>query len=54
MPAIIEIPRIIAEAMPYFKDLFANEPQRQHVAEYLTGLIVCAASRSTGCMMNLQ
>jgi hypothetical protein len=31
--------------MPYFKDLFANEPQRQHLAEYLTGLIV--AQRKT-------
>ena len=42
MPAILEIPRIISEALPYFDDLLANEPQRQHLAEYLTGLIVAA------------
>jgi hypothetical protein len=40
MPAILDIPTVVAEVMPYFKDLFANEPQRQHLAEYLTGLIV--------------
>jgi hypothetical protein len=40
MPAILEIPRIVAEVLPYFGDLLANEPQRQHLAEYLTGLIV--------------
>jgi hypothetical protein len=40
MPAILEIPTVIAEAMPDFHDLFANEPQRRHLAEYLTGLIV--------------
>ena len=45
MPAIVDIPTVIAEVMPYFQDLFANEPQRQHLAEYLTGLIV--AERKT-------
>lgn len=40
MPAILEIPTVIAAAMPDFHDLFANEPQRRHLAEYLTGLIV--------------
>ena len=40
MPAILEIPTVIAEVMPQFDDLFANEPQRQHFAEYLTGLLV--------------
>ena len=40
MPAIIEIPTVVAEAMQQFSDLFANEPQRQHLAEYLTGLMV--------------
>ena len=40
MPAIVEIPTAIAEALPQFDDLFANAPQRQHLAEYLTGLIV--------------
>jgi len=40
MPAIIEIPTVVREAMGYFKDLFSNEPQRAHLAEYLTGLMV--------------
>jgi hypothetical protein len=40
MPAILEIPTVVAEAMSRFDDLLANEPQRQHFAEYLTGLLV--------------
>lgn len=52
MPAILEIPTIVAEAMPYFEDLFSNEPQRQHLAEYLTGLIV--ATRKTVNGMNSE
>jgi hypothetical protein len=48
MPAIVEIPRIIAEAIPYFENLFANEPQRQHLAEYLTGLIVARRKSING------
>jgi DDE superfamily endonuclease len=40
MPAIVEIPAVVADAMPDFRDVFANEPQRQHVAEYLTGLMM--------------
>jgi hypothetical protein len=40
MPGILDIPTAIAEAMPHFDDLFANDPQRQHLAEYLTGLVV--------------
>ena len=40
MPAIIEIPTVVAEAMREFDDLLANDPQRRHLAEYLTGLMV--------------
>jgi hypothetical protein len=40
MPAIFEIPTVVAEATRHFDDLFANHPQRSHLAEYLTGLIV--------------
>ena len=40
MPAIIEFPTLVREAMQQFGDLFANEPQRRHFGEYLTGLIV--------------
>ena len=40
MPAIVQIPRVVQDARDEFADLFANEPQRQHFAEYLTGLMV--------------
>jgi hypothetical protein len=38
MPGITEFPQVVQEAMREFADLFACEPQRQHFAEYLTGL----------------
>jgi SRSO17 transposase len=40
MPAIVEFPHVVTEAVDRFADLFPNQPQRQHFAEYLTGLIV--------------
>jgi hypothetical protein len=40
MPGIIEFPQVVREAMEQFGDLFANEPQRRHFAEYLTGLMI--------------
>lgn len=40
MAGIIKHPRIVQEALRDFWDLFPNEPQRQHFADYLTGLFV--------------
>ena len=40
MPAIVEFPTVVTEALAEFGDLFANEPERVHFAEYLTGLFV--------------
>lgn len=40
MPAIVEFPSVVREAVDRFGDLFANEPERRHFAEYLTGLFV--------------
>ena len=40
MAAIIEFPQVVQEALRDFGDLFPNEPQRRHFAEYLTGLFV--------------
>lgn len=40
MPAIVEIPTVVVEGLRDFGDLFANHPQRAHIAEYLTGLMV--------------
>jgi hypothetical protein len=40
MPAIVEFPAVVKEALEQFGPLFANEPERRHFAEYLTGLMV--------------
>lgn len=40
MPAIIEFPTIVEEAVNEFGWIFANHPERWHFAEYLTGLLV--------------
>lgn len=40
MPAIVDFPTIVKEALDEFGHLFANEPERIHFAEYLTGLLV--------------
>src|SRR5512133_1120251 len=45
MPGIVEVPRLVQAALAQYGDLFANECQRRHFAEYLTGLIV--AERKT-------
>jgi hypothetical protein len=40
MPAIVEFPQVVRDALPDFADVFSCEPQRRHFAEYLTGLLV--------------
>ena len=40
MPAIIEFPTVVKEALEEFGPAFANEPERRHFAEYLTGLMI--------------
>src|SRR3954469_19269643 len=45
MPGIVEFPKVVQDALTRYGDLFANECQRRHFAEYLTGLIV--AERKT-------
>ncbi len=40
MPVIVEFPVVVKEALRRFSHLFANEPERIHFAEYLTGLLV--------------
>ena len=45
MPGIVEYPKLVQDALDQFGDLFANEAQRRHFAEYLTGLFV--AERKT-------
>lgn len=40
MSAIIQFPKVVEEALEKFGHLFANEPERSHFAEYLTGLMI--------------
>ena len=40
MPGIIEFPQVVRDAVERFGSVFANEPQRRHFAEYLTGLMI--------------
>ena len=40
MPAIVQFPTIVNQALEEFGPHFANEPERKHFAEYLTGLII--------------
>jgi hypothetical protein len=48
MPAIVEFPRVVGDEIERFADLFANEPQRRHFGEYLTGLMVARSKTVTG------
>lgn len=48
MPAIVEIPLIVQQGCEVFADVFVNQPQRQHLAEYLTGLIVAQHKTVSG------
>jgi hypothetical protein len=52
MAGIIDFPQVVQQALGDFGDLFANEPQRRHFAEYLTGLYV--ASRKTVSGINAE
>ena len=45
MPGIVEFPQVVQDALAHYGDLFANECQRRHFAEYLTRLMV--AQRKT-------
>jgi hypothetical protein len=40
MPAIVDFPTVVQEALTLFGDLFDTEPARRLFAEYLTGRIV--------------
>src|SRR6185437_10567191 len=48
MAGIVEFPQLVQEALRDFGDRFANEPQRRHFAEYLTGLYLAARKTVTG------
>ena len=48
MPAIVDFPTVVKEALAQFGSLFANEPEREHFAEYLTGLLVAGKKNISG------
>lgn len=52
MPGIVEFPRVVQDAFTRYGDLFGNECQRRHFAEYLTGLMV--AERKTVLGINRE
>jgi len=52
MAGIVEFPQVVQDALRDFGDLFPNEPQRVHFAEYLTGLYV--AERKTVSGINVE
>lgn len=48
MPAIVAFPTIVEHAVKEFGVVFANEPERRHFAEYLTGLLVAERKSVSG------
>lgn len=48
MSSIVEYPTLVQQALQTFGDLFANEPQRHHFAEYLTGWMIAERKTVSG------
>ena len=48
MPTIVDFPTVVKAALDVFGDLFANEPERRHFAEYLTGLMMADKKTVSG------
>jgi hypothetical protein len=48
MPTIVNFPTVVKDALDVFGDLFANEPERRHFAEYLTGLMIAEKKTVSG------
>jgi len=48
MPTIVDFPTVVKDALDIFGDLFANEPERRHFAEYLTGLMIAEKKTVSG------
>lgn len=48
MPAIVEFPTVVQDLLAQYHDLFANAPERQHFAEYLTGLFIAERKTVSG------
>src|SRR3990172_1987768 len=48
MPGIIAFPTVVEKALEEFGSVFANQPERRHFAEYLTGLLVADRKNVSG------
>src|SRR3954452_22508349 len=48
MPGIVEFPKLVQDALEHYGDLFANDAQRRHLGEYLTGLFVAERKNVLG------
>ena len=48
MATIVNFPTVVKDALDIFGDLFANEPERRHFAEYLTGLMIAENKTVSG------
>jgi hypothetical protein len=48
MPAIVDFPTVVKDALAIFGDVFDTEPARHHFAEYLTGLMVAEHKTVSG------
>ncbi len=48
MPAIVAFPTVVQDLMVHYHDLFANDPERRHCAEYLTGLFIAERKTVSG------
>src|SRR4029434_10779660 len=48
MPAIVEFPTVVQDLLVQYRDLFTNEPERRHFAEYLTGLFIAERQTVSG------
>jgi hypothetical protein len=48
MPGIVDFPSVVYDALYAFGDLFKNEPERRHFAEYLTGLMIAERKTVSG------
>jgi hypothetical protein len=48
MPTSVDLPTIVKDAVDIFGDLLTNEPERRHVAAYLTGLMIAENKTVSG------
>lgn len=48
MPTIVDFPEVVKNGIKPFEALFENQPERRHLAEYLTGLIVAESKNVCG------